>query len=519
MKKYLFFLITIIGLQSFSQTNNLNDINDIDGKEIHSKLRLNYIPVDMPFDQFTPNLEKKMTMLGMHYFLPINKNFYGGVVMYGAIFGDQSGFFTIGATVGYQHKIFNNIYLDANFHIGAGGSNSQLVNTGLLLNPNIGFEYKFKKYSFGLQYSLIDFPTGIINSNSWSVFLEIPSVLKITDYKEVHKKFIANNIDKSSFWQKPAVKSVQQIRFDFLFPVGKSKKDDGKDLSETLYMLGFEYQKYLNKNTFAYVHTDAIYRGLTAGYMDLFFGLGYNWIDTSYLNFFTKFGIGAAGGRVAQEGGLTAYPSTGFDLKITERIALSGHAGYFRFLDGTLEAYTGGLGIKYFNFSGGVKNKYGKNNFKIAETKSIQIAIENQWYWNMKRRDGSSVDLDQIAIRVLFDVSKKLYLLGETSFAYGGADAGGYAHGIVGLGYNSKAICNNKIIPFIELGVGVAGGGRIDTKGGVVVRPAVGLNYNIKDNLKIKGSYAQFYSPFGTVNSPNFNIGVVYGLSFLNVKK
>ncbi len=515
MKKLLFLFFTILCFQGYSQGSNLSELK---GKEIHSKIRLNYISVDMPFNQFTPNLEKKMSMLGMHYHLPFSKHFYGGVGMYGAIFGDQSGFFTIGATLGYKTPLLNNFSLDANFHFGGGGSNSQLVNTGLLINPNIGIQYNFNKYSIGVQYSHVDFPTGIIKSNTWSIYLEIPSILKTVNNKYAHQEFSLKNLDKDSFWNTSATKSVQQVRFDFLFPIGDSKKDNNQKLDETLYMLGFEYQKFLSKNTFAYIHTDAIYKGLTAGYMDLFFGVGHNWVNNSTLNLFTKIGIGAAGGRVAQEGGLTAYPSAGFDYKISKNIALSGHLGYFRFLDGTLEAYTTGLGIKYINYTGGSKD-LDNNKFNSAKTRTIQLALENQWYWNMNRRDGSIVDLDQLAIRIIFNSNKNIYFIGETSFAYGGADAGGYAHGIIGFGYNTNNFFNNKFSSFLELGAGVAGGGKIDTEGGIVLRPTVGLNYHFNDELNLKASYGQLFSASGSVNSPNVNLGLVYQLSFLQAKK
>ncbi len=77
----------------------------------------------------------------------------------------------------------------------------------------------------------------------------------------------------------PVVKNVQQVRFDFFKPIGNSRKDNANNqepLTETLYVLGFEYQKYISNNTFVFAHADAIYKGLRAGFMDLFFGAGYH---------------------------------------------------------------------------------------------------------------------------------------------------------------------------------------------------------------------------------------------------
>jgi hypothetical protein len=52
-----------------------------------------------------------------------------------------------------------------------------------------------------------------------------------------------------------------------------------------------------------------MYSGLMAGFMDLFFGVGKNFVETDRVNLFAKFGVGAAGGRIFPENGLTIYPS------------------------------------------------------------------------------------------------------------------------------------------------------------------------------------------------------------------
>ena len=108
-------------------------------------------------------------------------------------------------------------------------------------------------------------------------------------------------------------------------------------MDNTLSVLGFEYQRYLSEDTFIYAHTDAMYKGLVAGFMDLFFGVGKNFIETTHINLFAKIGIGAAGGRIYPEGGLTMYPNAGFDLRITDKLGISAHGGYHRAIGGTFE--------------------------------------------------------------------------------------------------------------------------------------------------------------------------------------
>lgn len=513
----LFLLFSLLSLSIFSQKK----LSNLKGKELQNKVRLNFIPVKMPTDKF-PNLKATMGLAGLHYLIPINDWLYGGAGFHFATTGDQGGLFTLGAELGINKKLYKNLYFDANFHFGGGGGYRNLVNDGGFINPNIGLQYKKHNYSLGIQYSHLNFYSGEIKSNSISFFLEIPSVLRFTDHNKAHQNFVANNISPDSFWSKPAVKNVQQVRFDFFKPIGNSKKDQTNNLeplTETLYVIGFEYQKYLNENTFLFAHTDAIYKGLRAGFMDLFFGAGYHPYQSKYINLFTKLGIGAAGGRVAPEGGLMIYPSVGIDLKLSDKLALSGHGGYYRAIAGDLEAYTVGFGLKYFGLNGGTTSE--EKNYTNFYTQGLRIEIQNQTYFDVAKTDdkfkAKEIDLQLLALKVNYDLNKWLYIAGEASFAYGGR-SGGYAHGLVGAGIYSPRFLNDKARGFIELMAGAGGGAGVDTDEGIIVRPTLGLSYNITKVIAILTSVGKYYSPFGNVNSNNINIGLSFNLSTLSVK-
>lgn len=492
--------------------------SSLKGKELHNKVRLNFIPVEMPSDKF-PSLKPTMGLTGLHYQIPINDWLYGGAGFHFAVTGDQGGLFTLGAELGVNKQLYRNLYIDANFHFGGGGGYRKYVNDGGFINPNIGLQYKKKDYSFGVQYSHVNFISGEIKSNSVSFFVEIPSILRFTDYDKAHQEFEIQNLSSDNFWNKPVVKNAQQVRFDFFKPIGNSKKDSGDVLNETLYVVGFEYQKYLNENTFLFAHTDAIYKGLRAGFMDLFFGAGYHPYQSKYINIFTKLGIGAAGGRVAPEGGLMIYPSAGIDLKLSDKLTLSGHGGYYRAIAGDLEAYTVGFGFKYFGLNGGTSSEEKK--YTNFYTQGIRVEIQNQSYFDVAKTDDTfnakEIDLQLIGLKVNYDLNKWLYIAGEASFAYDGR-SGGYAHGLVGGGIYSPRFLNNKVRGFLELMAGAGGGAGVDTDEGIIVRPILGLNYDVTNAVSIIASGGKYYSPFGNVNSNNINIGLSLNLSTLSVK-
>jgi hypothetical protein len=495
---------------SFSQENS----RTLKGTALKNAVRINFIPVQMPTD-FDSSLKPTMGLMGLHYQIPINNWLYGGIGMYGAVTGDQGGLFTLGVELGISKQLYKKLYLDANFHFGGGGGYRKLINDGAFINPNIGLQYKQEKFNFGIQYSHVNFYTGEVKSNSVSFFIEIPNVLKFTDYSNAQKNFVASNLSDDHFWKTPVTKNVQQVRFDFFKPIGNSRKDNANNqepLTETLAVLGFEYQKYISNTTFVFVHTDAIYKGLRAGFMDLFFGAGYHPYQSKNVNLFTKFAIGAAGGRIAPEGGLMIYPSAGIDFKISNKIAFSSHAGYYRAIAGDLEAYTFGVGIKYLGFNGGTEN------YTSFRTQGIRIGVQNQTYLNVLKTDHAPVDLQLLGLQINYDLNATFYLVGEIGFAYAGK-SGGYAHGMAGIGVYSPYFIKNKVRAHFEAMAGAAGGAGVDTGEGVVIRPSIGLSYALTNAVSLQTSIGKLITPFGELKSTNITIGLSFGLSTLSARK
>ena len=522
MKKIIFLIFLFFSFKVVSQSQ---DVSQLEVKELHNNIRLNYINISQPVDKVGYNLNPNMGFFGLNYNFPLNDWLYAGAGFHGALTGDQGGLFTLGVSIGVNKKLYKNLYFDANVHFGGGGGYRSLVNGGGMLFSNIGLQYKMEKFAFGIQYGYMNFFTGIQKDDNISFFIEIPTKLRLVSYKDRQKTFTVTNKNPNANWTKPAVKSVQQLTFDYLFPSGNSRADATtnpayKPLDQTLSLIGFEYQRYLNSNTFIYAHLDAMYSGLTAGFMDLFIGVGKNFIETKNINFFGKFGVGAAGGRIYPEGGLTIYPNAGFDIKLTDKIGIGLHGGYHKAISGiaSFEAYTAGFSLKYYGLSGGIKAPFTDEKATRIKTQGINISVQNQTYKNVAKFGIPDSDLQLIGLKILYDLNKRFYVAGEASFAYLGK-SGGYAHGIFGLGVKSNRILNNKVSFFLELAAGVAGGGRVDSGEGVLLRPTIGFNYHISDALSFHTSGGQMWSPFGNVNSSNLNIGLTYSMSFLNAKK
>ena len=208
MKRLLFLVFTFFCINNFAQNLTLNDL---EGKELHNRIRLNYILIDQPNriytypDGTTYTLSPSMGFWGLNYFFPLNDWLYTGAGFHGAAYGDQGGLFTLGVSLGVNFPISKKIDFDANLHFGGGGGFRSLVNGGGLLYPNIGLKYNTKNISFGLQYGYVNFFTGVQKGDNFSFFIEIPTTVRTSSYANAQKTFEVNNDYNNEFLDKPAV--------------------------------------------------------------------------------------------------------------------------------------------------------------------------------------------------------------------------------------------------------------------------------------------------------------------------
>ncbi|MCG1036327.1 hypothetical protein [Polaribacter sargassicola] len=527
MKYQLFFWCLIFSIL-YGNAQEKNTINTPEKYTINKKVRLNYIPVSMPKKVGNANGEN-MDLGGLHYLIPINNLFYGGINTHAALFGNQGGLFTLGIELGYHQQIFSNVYLDANLDFGGGGGYRAIINKGAYINPNIGLSYHFPKFNMGLQYSHFNFYTGSIKSNSLSFFLEIPTDFSISKYQNSNETY---TIDSKSPWNKAFSKDGFIVKFDQFFPFGGTRKDAEQNselITHTLYLIGFEYQKYISENSFVFIHTDAIYKGLEAGFMDIFGGLGYEPFHTKYVDGFAKLALGASGGRIQAEGGATIYPTIGLDFKLFSNFTLSTHAGYVRALDGDFEAYALGAGLKYISKTGGTYDRYQtEKKTQKLKAKGIRVSAQHQTYFKLKRFERENrgpIDLHLIALQLNYDISPYLYLAGQTAFAYEATyleddennklGAGGYADGMVGLGTYSPIFAAQRLQLFAEAFIGAGGGAGIDTGEGVIAKIKVGSYVRINNYLSALISGGKVLSPTTGLNSNNINLGLSVDFSTL----
>ncbi len=517
MKKiFSFLLVCTFSLTVYSQENEIVPIKFIQ----NGFVSLDYVSAKMTLNRFG-NPEINMGLTGIHYNLLLNKSLYTGLGFYGAVNGERGGFFTLGVNLGIKKQITEKLFIDSGLHFGGGGGASTPDGGGAFILPHVNLGYQFKNFSTTLGYSYINFfDKGNITSTQFRLGIQIPLSYNYANFHNREKSFSVENL-KETKWNQFSKRISLKLQMDNLSPYGDSQFTDFKSLKgKTIRLAGFEIASYLTNNWFVYFRADGAFHGIRGGYMDLFIGGGYKfYFNKNRTNILTKFAIGAGGGGgLDSGGGFLIYPDISIEQKLFDDIYLSINKGYLLNPNQHFTSSTLGFGLKYYVNQQGIKQK--SNTFySSAKFKGLEISFGQEMYFDAKRDKLNGVlipteNLHQLALQLNLFITKNIYLAGHTSFANFG-NAGAYAEGIVGFGYLTNTLLNNKVQIFAQVLAGAAGGGMISTGQGLIFKPSIGFNYRLNNKLSFKTSLGKVKARVGSLNSTSLNFGLNYRISFL----
>jgi len=504
-KKSVILILLLSSLLGFSQVKN-----SFPKKQTQKTVMIvDYLSVNMP------DGEVNMGLTGLHYNFKINNWFYTGVGMYGSVNGFRGGLFTLGVDAGIHANLSKTFFIDTGVHLGGGGGSGAPDGGGAFVLPHFNVGYNFNTFSLEGGYSYINFFShGAINSSQLNIVLRIPMTFDYSLFKYADNYY--KNDSFNSDWHQKSRKHGFIMRLDNYDLQGNTQDDNSHNISgKTIRVAGFEFDTYITNNSFVYVRADGAYHGIPAGFMDVVLGMGtglsFNKNRTQLL---AKFGLGAAGGGgVDTQGGFIINPEIALEQKLFNNLSFYANTGYFLTPNSRFKASTYGVGLKYTSQQGGTLNADDKP-FKRVKFKGIELNVSQEIYFKAQRADTSEQDLYKILLQAQLYLNKTVYLTGQTSFANFG-NAGAYAEGVFGLGISSKPLLNNKVRAFVQLLAGGAGGGSISTGQGLIVKPGVGLYYNISDKLAFRTALGRAKATGSGLNSTYFNFGLSYRLAFL----
>ncbi|WP_440880886.1 hypothetical protein [Tenacibaculum sp. C7A-26P2] len=468
--------------------------------------QIDFLSVNMP------KKEVNMGFSGVHYNLKINDWSYAGLGMYSSISGIRGGFFTLGVNAGIQKKLTNKLFLDSGIHFGGGGGASAPDGGGAFILPHINLGYNFDYFSINAGYSYINFfDEGLIKSNQFNIALQIPLSFNYTTF---NNKEISCSIEKLKATDWGNIPVNKNSLFVHLNNMNVTK---GNYNGKTIHLAGFEFNSYLNDNFFYFIKSDGAYKGIKAGYMDLFIGAGYQlYFNKKRTNILTKFGIGAGGGGgVDTQGGFLLYPDISLEQKLFDNIYFSLNKGYVLSPNTHFSASSFGYGLKYYVDKDGASSN--QSTYSLGKFKGIEAIIKQDFYTDAQRDKNKRQDLHQISFQVNFFLNEHIFVAGQAAFANFG-DAGAYAEGIVGLGIKSNRFFRNSTYIFTQMLGGAAGGGGISTGQGLILKPSIGLDFKLNRMLSFRLGTGFIKAKRGALDTSIFNLGINYKFSFLSMK-
>ena len=460
----------------------------------------------------TPTEDMGLAHIGVLF--DIGEYWYMGIDVYGAVDGERGGFFTTGVDMGAKVPITKNTQIEGGVFVGAGGGGAAPQGGGLMLRPYIQASYLMDGYSLGIGASHIEFPNGDISSTQAYISM---SMAADGGFLPSHH-FVDDGVTDSS-----ASTQIGHSSFSFLtehyVPRAGSLDTDGVTQTQPYTLAGVKLEIDITPSIYTILQTAGAGGGSSDGFMEVLGGVGYRYpiADSSlYLN--TEALMGAAGGgRVDTGGGVVYRAQAGASWKPTKELLIGVNAGTMHSIDGTLSTATYSATIGYT--SSIIDHLSSDQNEPIETTTTPwSFRILNKSYTDAKSLFSSSKPFDRIDLLGFgLDryITPNIYLTGQTYWAYKGG-AGGYAEGIVGVGYHTDRY--GGFGGYAELLGGVGGGGGVSIGGGFFGSVGAGLSYQItKDSdIFVGGAYEK--SKDGTFDTFALQAGVRYSFSLLELR-
>ena len=439
--------------------------------------------------------ERPMGMIGVQVDRRWKSGAYAGLGTWGSLTGERGGFITMGFDGGWRIPITEHLGLDTGLWVGGGGAGRASVGGGFMLRGHSGLSWETQHGTYNLEYSRVRFPNGAINSRQVALTVVFPFRMPAWNAKA------AESLAPPSlghFREMSAQLTAQRYS-----PAQSVHLLDGNPGQDRLDLGGLEVRLGLGQHVFAVLDSAAAARGKADGYMDMFLGLGcgVDLSDSGALRAVAKLEAGPAGGGNLDVGGGTAFKATvGLDAIIGK--------------DGMLSVSGGFVTTPAASFKARVVQVGFGRRFTFGTPSGPAAPSEWAWSWNgwafrpsflrmaaaQRRGNVEPHPIEFVGLHFSHDLGAGFEAVGQGNFATAGR-AGGFAQGLVGLAWRSPALLGAGPRLRVQGLIGASGGGGVDTSGGLVTQPSVGLEQDLGAGWSLQALSGRSRAPNGKLNT------------------
>ncbi|MEN8170740.1 MAG: hypothetical protein ABFS08_11015 [Pseudomonadota bacterium] len=446
--------------------------------------------------------QERMGLLGGSYLVDMGRYSYVGLGVYGALTGERGGFFTGGVDGGLRFPLNETFSTELGVFVGGGGGGAAPQGGGLMLRPYLGLSWHLPTSIIGVQLSEVRFPNGDISSRQLGLNLSWPmQELVVPGWLEDSPSIAGTGIGA-----KNGRYSVVSQRY---IPDTGTCNTAGAVAEEGVTLLGFEAETSLERGGFATLATAGAGSGQSDGYAEVLAGVGWRYPLSSQLagKLQLRAGLGG-GGAVDTGGGLITKLEGGLEWTPSQYSAIGLGIGRFEAPDGGFAANMASVSFGY-RFAGSDRSS---SQLATFSPRHWQISISSDSYLldgSEGRKVGSSArgNVGLITAQIDSMLNRHLLLSGAAGAAYDGG-AGGYAVGLVGVGWHTPLPSMESVWLRADAQLGVAGGGGLDVGGGFLWQSKLGLGWQLNKAVSLQLAWGRVNAPAGTLDSELVSVGI-----------
>ncbi len=272
-------------------------------------------------------------------------------------------------------------------------------------------------------------------------------------------------------------------------------------------VLGLHGLVNFNKNFYGGVGLYSAVAGNKGGFFALALEAGAE--QQLFSQLFLDAGIRAGGGggdNTPVGGGLFYEPYLGLKFNFSH-FATELYYSYVNFVYGNISSDQIGLMLSF---------PFDSTNFKSSDYSNNYIAALSKIYFpdiNSLNNNGQALssNIEFLGFEFAHFISQKLFFFFNFSGAVHG-NGNGYADELLGLGYQFPLL-NSNFFGIIKLAAGSGGGGNINTGGGLILNPLLGLEYKVNSAFGIELNGGYITAPEGNFSAKEAQILLKYYFS------
>jgi hypothetical protein len=432
------------------------------------ELRASELELSSGIDMF---LSDQSTIEGFHYISLMGEagpGFYLGQSIYSSALGDGGGAFFGGIEAQKRFRFSDRLSADIEGFVGGGGGSGQIPGDGLMMRAGATLNYALSDATrLSLGVARVKITGSDIDTNAISLGISQAINLNTSAGAQPLRASALYGLSLSAF--RPMAYAIVP---------DSSLKRSGQPL-DTMYLAGVEIGFALDEQREAYLKAGGAGAGDGEGFAELMFGYR-QYYGQGNTRVYWNAGAGfAGGGDVDTGGGFVAELGGGVAQTLVGGLGLQIGADLTRSGTGGLSAVAPYIRSS-FEFGQGQGKDRGTRDADARQDWNLTMGITSQPGSILYSGGEASPLLFETALDLF--VTERVYVTGIGQTVLSGG-VGGYAVGLLGLGY--ERALSDQWSAGIELIAGVAGGGGIDTKGGLVGGYRVEADYALSDTLKL----------------------------------